>query len=1195
MIKYAFILALAVAFRQYKIPTTGTPPRARQITRMALDEKRDVLYIFGGSSEGSNYFDDLWDFDIVNTEWRKITPVSQNKPEARIAFCMFGDIDTGLIYLFGGESRLGYLNDLWAYDRDLMNWTKLTTKGVTAPAFTRFAFTTYRDSSNKLKLVVTHGETMVGNEKNVFVLDVETLTWSKYTSGGDYTKIEMDSQIVYYQGKLYLYGGRNTRDSRLYIYNFSTQLWSYIVTTNPPANRELFGVALLGDYLYCLPGWGGVVEYDERDIKRINLRTGTTEWETLEIDPVAEKEANFPRDSYGLAISGSVVYFACGWREDGILNNIVKLDLNSRPLKYQKLSEKSMNPISRTNHSMHAIGTKLYVFGGQGEEGKLNDMWSFDIQTNRWSPVNMEGVVPEPRSGYSSCTVGDRIYLFGGEGTNQLYQDFHIFDANSLEWSSVTGVDWPSARKDACMACSFPYFGIFGGTTVNGYDGDLYYIDLRYKNVTLLSTAEEDKAGPGTLAHSECWAYPSGDDVVMMVAIGETLGETPNEAIFTYSLNQQSWQKVGKTQSMSQAAAISTGNKLLIAGGEKWGFVPYLEVYTYDIASGETTVLGKLSKSFYNGGSAYLKTSMYLHGGADNTSKKFRPAIPSMNFIRLEMNEYCETGGCNWPCSPGTYLKQQGLCEFCPAGTYNDEFGASYCKKCPVGTESNRVGNSEYRQCYPCNENFYNPNEGASYCRLCPSGYTCSIGNAVPTIEFAKSEKIFSKQPSSYTEKTGDVETIISSFQATMITIGGIVIVVFFVLDQEKRWYFQKIDLYTKNHNHFIDEIMYVRARPLGGLFSVIFILIALIFVFSNVIIYERDNIQETKALVPLVTLEEEYSEFPADITVKLILENYIDNCEAQDSVCAEGISVTNFKVTGYPTKSCTQVNDICEIVWECSDCDIETGAYINYEMQQPKSYADTIIANVTTSSSIPDEFSSIEQSIKSEFDTVFRGSEMNYLYFEMTPSVFITDSDEWETDQTGYHVAATEAPLEGSVTSVYDLPETTGLRVAIQLDKSSAGLTTKRLLKQTLILLFSGILGSVFGIMSAIGGAMQFVEKNWEKYVRNTTYRTKLEKTLRHLIKHSKSHSFSNHAKEKSTNSKSKESSNSSLEPNLSHESSKAPPSYKSASSQKSLNESANHSKMLNIEDAPDLEPLNILNPTSDDEIQLSQEYQGL
>jgi N-acetylneuraminic acid mutarotase len=355
----------------HPLPETGNPPVARQLLRMALDEKADRLMLFGGTSDGGHYFDDLWEFDIPNRKWTKITPVSIEKPEARIAFCMFSDSSTQLIYLFGGENELGYRSDMWDYDRSQINWAKLTTKGATAPAFGRFAYTSYRDSSNKLKLIVTNGVTMTGTDKDVYVYDVETSTWTKHTSKGDSSKVVKDSAVVYFEGKLYLFGGYKAdlgTDSTLYRYDFTTETWTALKTTSTPSERGLHGMAVYGDYVYCFAGWSEKDQVDVEDVKRINLKTGSLKWETVKIN--GEAISHFPRESFGHVVKDSFIYFSCGWKEYGLLNDVVKLDLSQSSLKYEVLSPNFLSPPSRMEHSMHAIGTKLYMFGGTGDKGK---------------------------------------------------------------------------------------------------------------------------------------------------------------------------------------------------------------------------------------------------------------------------------------------------------------------------------------------------------------------------------------------------------------------------------------------------------------------------------------------------------------------------------------------------------------------------------------------------------------------------------------------------------------------------------------------------------------------------------------------------------------------------------------------------------------------------------------------------------
>jgi hypothetical protein len=447
--------------------------------------------------------------------------------------------------------------------------------------------------------------------------------------------------------------------------------------------------------------------------------------------------------------------------------------------------------------------------------------------------------------------------MFGGEGESQLFQDLHVFDANSNEWSEITGIDLPPARKDACMACNFPLFAIFGGTTVNGYDGDLYYIDLANNTVELLSNSEDSRS-PGVRAHGACWAYPlASGDTELMVAIGETIGEASLSTIYTYSLLRREWRLTGETESRSQIAAIKANDRLLFAGGERWGFNAYKDVFSFDLKSKTTTHLGQLPKSFNNGGFCYVKTSLYMQGGADTSTWKLRPFIPSTSFFRIEMNEDCESQGCAWPCSAGTYQVSSGKCEFCPQGTYNSDVGASQCVKCPKGTASKRLGNSSIRQCYPCSENFYTPVEGTSRCLMCPNGYSCSIGNSEPQASKSRVESIKSMQPKSYSSTNTDVNQLILTVQVNIAVI--CVLVSCFYCVANKQNLFAKIDLYKKLHNHVVDEPMYRRATGLGGLFTVMFVLIALFFIFSALITFSLENIEETKALVPMVTLESDF------------------------------------------------------------------------------------------------------------------------------------------------------------------------------------------------------------------------------------------------------------------------------------------------------------------------------------------------
>lgn len=824
--------------------------------------------------------------------------------------------------------------------------------------------------------------------------------------------------MIYFSGSLYYFGGKNS-DDRLYKYDLTSLTWTAFQILNAPLTRSLFGVAEYNGFLYVLPGWNDFLQNDIGDIRRIDLKSTNSIWESLQVDESTSELARFPRDSYGLAVNGKLVYFTCGYTTYGLANDIIELDLSQTLMKFKRLTDSGKVPEARKDHSTHLVNTKVYVFGGEGQFGKLDDLWTFDLVTEQWTQEKLYGDMPTPRSGSASCSNGDLIYYFGGEGNSQLLKDFYILDTQTKEFRQIDSIEWPTARKDACMLCKFPRFGIFGGVTVNGYENDLYIIDLRYDSITLISNSDE--SGPVPSANMQCSVDIRSNELFFQIVVGESYGESPISTVYEISAKTLRWTLLGEVGSRSQTASQNFGDRLLIAGGQSWGFERRDEVIKFERSTGKSSFIGVLSSPMYNGGSFYFKSALYLHGGGSVLGNKFRPKVATNHFFRLEMNEDCESTGCDWPCSPGTYYSTASKdCIYCPEGTYSTEFGQSRCTECPAGSASNRKGNTSIRQCYPCPENYYAPTAGSKICYQCPKGMNCFVGTVEPKLPYSKAPGITSQQPANYASNTSEVLQISNNLQITAVLL-GLSMTLAYLLLSGPRQYLKYIDLYTKEHNHTLNEMMIIKTKPIGGLFSVLFILAAGVVVLTLLIVFSIDNIEESKALVPLVTLEVDYEEFIGEIRVSLTFESYFGTCSTSGGQCVPEIDFSSYNIKGTDSTTCIKAEDVCTVFWVCNSCHILTGARLEFQMAENLSYSDRIIANVTASSSIPDEYSSIEQKIASSYNTVFRGSTQNKFYFEMTPSVipiqvFITDSSKWETDLTGYHVAATQAFEPGSV-----------------------------------------------------------------------------------------------------------------------------------------------------------------------------------
>lgn len=86
----------------------GATPSARENPSLVVDSKTGNLILFGG--KGGGPLDDLWVFDVKAKMWNQI---KVQGPSARKSHDAVYDAINDRVYLFGGSSGEGAVNDLW--------------------------------------------------------------------------------------------------------------------------------------------------------------------------------------------------------------------------------------------------------------------------------------------------------------------------------------------------------------------------------------------------------------------------------------------------------------------------------------------------------------------------------------------------------------------------------------------------------------------------------------------------------------------------------------------------------------------------------------------------------------------------------------------------------------------------------------------------------------------------------------------------------------------------------------------------------------------------------------------------------------------------------------------------------------------------------------------------------------------------
>lgn len=143
---------------------------------------------------------------------------------------------------------------------------------------------------------------------------------------------------------------------------------------------------------------------------------------------------------------------------------------------------------------------------------------------------------------------------------------------------------------------------------------------------------------------------------------------------------------------------------------------------------------------------------------------------------------------------------------------------------------------------------------------------------------------------------------------------------------------------------------------------------------------------------------------------------NYGGDCVNERDECIKEIEFITDKIQGdISTPSCEQENSYCRVSYKCTNCELIGQGSFTLNMLEDKSYASDIYIKVRSSSSIPNEVSELKTAILGENDKYFRGSDPSVAYLLLTPSLFINDSGDWESELKGYHITLSKDSEKGS------------------------------------------------------------------------------------------------------------------------------------------------------------------------------------
>lgn len=100
--------------------------------------------------------------------------------------------------------------------------------------------------------------------------------------------------------------------------------------------------------------------------------------------------------------------------------------LTHRPsVTWKALDPRSpLRPGPRSGAASVVFEDSLYVFGGYGGSGRLDDLWAFSFTENAWKELATRGPAPAARENNGAVVYKDAMYVFGGYSGTYWLNDF---------------------------------------------------------------------------------------------------------------------------------------------------------------------------------------------------------------------------------------------------------------------------------------------------------------------------------------------------------------------------------------------------------------------------------------------------------------------------------------------------------------------------------------------------------------------------------------------------------------------------------------------------------------------------------------------------------------------------------------------------------------------------------------------------
>jgi N-acetylneuraminic acid mutarotase len=660
------ITVLVPNWTDFSTGTCGTAPTPRYYhTAVTIDRK---LYVFGGSSQGS-VRNDLYAWDKDTGCWTNLsTPLAGSVPTVRYAHT--ATVIDGKMYIFGGHTGSGLLNDLHVYDPVARSWTNLSWPLFGSAPGARYHHATFAAYGK----VWIYGGNNNGNFSDLHFYDPTTRAWTQLTATGAAQTGRYGASFSVIDGIAYMFGGYTSGPTNtLWALDLATLAWTTVTPSvgSVPSVRYFQTASSLDGKMYIFGGYdgstaladvhsfdpktktwlnfGNIPEGSSRVMNAAQLVARTAHTATV-IDGAihvfggyygntgnnalahlaAFKPSYLPPVTPPAVTAPTGITYASPWIFTKSIAIATKAPTvtGGTPTLYSAASLPPGLAIAPDTGVLYGTPTTPsaatdYTITATNAAGTVTTTVNITVLVPNWTDFSTGtcGTAPTARYHHTSVTIDRKLYIFGGSSQGSIRNDLYEWDKDTGCWtnlSSPAAGTVPTVRYAHTATVIDGKMYIFGGHTGSSYLNDLHVYDPASRTWTNLSYPLFGSAPSSRLYHMAFAAYGK-----LWIYGGNTGSRVAD--LHTYDPTTKAWTQITTTNPPSareSASVVVMDGVAYFFGGYTTGVVNAL--YALDLVTlawtTVTPLVGTAPSVRYLHTASILDGKMYIFGGHNGSN-----------------------------------------------------------------------------------------------------------------------------------------------------------------------------------------------------------------------------------------------------------------------------------------------------------------------------------------------------------------------------------------------------------------------------------------------------------------------------------------------------------------------------------------------------------------------------------------------